>query len=211
MRIVLLFIIGFGCLFMVLHSPAAAEVTVILKNGRVIVADSCRNAKDNIICEKLGGTFEFSRKDILDVKEITLQRDNGRVSSVPESASGAEELKNSTKSVGAGHVEKSQEGVLRGTDSGQETRLKQITQRKLELKAEREALLRERETLQQEVNEANDRLAIKTLNAIQRKSGITHRESLRQRSADLDSRIEKFSSELKSLNEEEAGLLASRQ
>ncbi len=180
---------------MLLHSTSAAEVKVILKNGRVIVADSCRNVKDNLICEKLGGTFEFALKDMLDVKEMTLQRDNVRINSADES----------------GYLAKPQEGVFKGADSEREKRLEQITQRKTELKAEREALLREREDLQQEVNESNDRMAKRSLNTVQQRSGIALQQSLRQRSADLYSRIEKFGSELKSLNEEEAGLLGSRQ
>lgn len=192
---------------MVLQSTSAAEVKVILKNGRVIVADSCRTAKENLICEKMGGTFEFARKDVIDVQEMTFQRDSVGVNSNLKSSSGTgrEEQSEGVKSA-------DQPGAAtKPKDPEREKRLKQITQRKIELKTEREALIKERDELQREVNEANDRLAIRTLNAIQRKSGINHRQELRQKSADLDSRIEKFSNELKSLNEEEAGLLGSMQ
>ncbi len=171
----------------VLPSPSSAEVKVILKNGRVIVADSCRNVKDNLICEKLGGTFEFAREDILDVKEMTLQRDNVRVNSAQESALGTEEQKETLKSANkSGSAAKPKEGGFKGADSERERRLEQITQRKTELKAEREALLREREELQQEM----------TNNSYILRHNRIKLNAFKQKSADLDYRIEKFGSEL---------------
>lgn len=201
MRLWLLFTV---CLLscIVLPCPSTAEVKVILKNGRMIVADGCRNVKDNLICEKLGGTFEFAREDILDVKEMTLQRDNVRVNSAKESTLGTEEQKETLKSANkSDNGAKPKEGVFKGAGSEREKRLEQITQRKTELKTEREALLREREDLQQE----------RTNNSYSLRHNRVKFNALRQKSADLDSRIEKFGSELKALNEEETGLLGSRQ
>ena len=201
MRLWLLFTV---CLVncIVLRSPSSAEVKVILKNDRVIVADSCRNANDNLICEKLGGTFEFAREDILDVKKMTLQLDNVRVNSAQESDLGTEQQKETLKSANkSGSAAKPKEGGFKGADSERERRLEQITQRKTELKAEREALLREREDLQKEM----------TNNSYSLRHNRVNFNALRQKSADLESRIEKFGSELKALNEEEPGLLGSRQ
>ncbi len=201
MRFWLLFTVCLVCCI-VLPSLSSAEVKVILKNGRVIVADSCRNVKYNLICEKLGGTVEFSREDVLDVKEMTLQRDSVRVSSAQESTLGTEEQKETVKSANSsGNGAKPKEGVFKGADSEREKRLEQITQRKTELKVEREALLREREDLRQEMTNSSYSL----------RHNRVKFNALRQKSADLESRVEKFGSELKALNEEEAGLLGSRQ
>ena len=61
-------------LLVVFPLAAMSEVKISLKNGRDIIADSCRDSKDKLICEKMGGTFEIDQKDILDIKGITIER-----------------------------------------------------------------------------------------------------------------------------------------
>lgn len=107
----------------------------------------------------------------------------------------------------SGNTAQPQEGVLiRGADSQTEQRLDQIRERKIQMKAEREALLREREELQKEIHKAEADFPQKISRSLEN-TALTTYESLKQKLAALDARTEKFSSELKALNEEEQGLL----
>lgn len=170
-----------------------SEVKISLKNGRNIIADSCRDTKDRLICEKMGGTFEIEQQDILDVKWITIERESSRHEDLAQEAAPVEEQKKESGEMTDARAEDPEKPPALTSEG--KIKLARITQRKLELKGEREELLRERELLQQEIKKADASLTIEKFNALQKKSD------------DLDARIKKFSSELKALNEEESGLL----
>ena len=131
---------------------ALSEVKITLKNGRDIIADSCSDSKDRLVCEKMGGTFEIDQKDILNIKGITIERSE----QVPEE-------KKEQEAAAGGKVPVEPEADLKGTekqpqgnvikDIGPEDvkRLDQITQRKLVLQQEREKLIKERQQLHDDV------------------------------------------------------------
>ena len=60
---------------LVIFPPAAmSEVKITLKNGRDIIADSCTDSDGKLTCYKSDGTFRIDKKDILDMKTITIER-----------------------------------------------------------------------------------------------------------------------------------------
>jgi len=65
-------------LLVVFPRAAMSEVKVTLNNGREIIADSCRETGGRLVCEKMGGSFEIEKKDILDVKGSSGQRSECR-------------------------------------------------------------------------------------------------------------------------------------
>jgi hypothetical protein len=180
--------------FLVFVPPAAfSEVKISLKNGRDIIADSCREAKDKLICEKVGGTFEFDKKDIRDVKKVTIKHEEIH-ESVPEPVPVEEVREEAVKSTD--ETPKPKEGVLiKGANPEQEKRLDQINQRKLELKVEREQLSKEREQLNQDIKETG---MVYTQEQLDR---------LTKSISDVEGRINRFNEEVKKLNAEEAGII----
>ena len=84
---------------LVVFPPAAmSEVMISLKNGRDIIADSCRDSNGKVICEKMGGNFEIEKKDILNIKGITIKHEKTNESPVPETVPGGEVQKEADKS-----------------------------------------------------------------------------------------------------------------
>lgn len=183
---------------LIVFPPAAmSEVKVTLKNGRDIIAGSCRELKDKLVCEKMGGTFEIEKKDILESRGITIKHEKIYESSVPEPVPVEEGRKEADKSTDdSKNGAKSEEGVLiRGANPEQEKRLDEITRRKLELKVEREKLSKEREQLHQEVKDAGMLYSQEQFNRITK------------RISDVEGKINRFNDEVKKLNAEESGII----
>ena len=177
---------------------ALSEIKITLKNGRDIIADSCSDSKDRLVCEKMGGTFEIDQKDILNIKGITIERSE----QVPEE-------KKEQEAAAAGKAPVEPEADLKGAekqpqgnvikDLGPEDakRLDQITQRKLVLQQEREKLIKERQQLHDDV---------KNMEVIRDQAQL---DALKNRISDLETRINAFHEEVKKLNEEEQEILDS--
>ena len=184
-------------LLVVFTQAAISEVKVTLKNGRDIIADRCSDSKDKLVCEKLGGTFEIEKKDILDFRGITIKHEKMNESPVPGPVSAGEGQKETDKATaGTKDSAKPGEGVLiRGTNPEQEKRLDQINQRKLELKGEREKLSKDREQLSQDVKNMGMIYTQEQFN------GVTKRIS------EVEERINRFNEEVKKLNEEEEKII----
>jgi len=190
-------------LLVVVPPAAFSEVKISLRNGREIMAESCSESKDRLTCQKMGGTFEIEKQDILDFRSTTIKHEKAYEGPVPGPVPGGEGQKEANKATtGTQDPARPGEGVLiRGANPEQEIRLDRINQRKLELVEEREKLQRGREQLQQEIKQ-NDAALTTTDNMTTEKF-----RELQKKANDLDSRIIKFSSELKALNEEETSLL----
>jgi hypothetical protein len=175
-----------------------SEVKISLRNGREIIADRCGDSNGKLICEKLGGSFEIEKKDVLDIKGITIKRESitegpsPQTGPEPEVQQGAqekaaEEEKASGKSGG--------EAFVRGVNPELEKRLDRIDQRKLELREEREKLSGEREQLHKDVKEMGVVYSQEQL------------DSINKRNADIEGRIARFNVEIKRLNEEESSIM----
>lgn len=183
---------------------AMSEVMISLKNGREIIADSCRETKDMLVCEKMGGTFEIGKKDILNSRGITIKHEKMYESPVQEPVPLVEGQKGADKStagikdtaVDTKDPAKPGEGVIiRGANPEQEKRLDEINQRKLELRQERDKLGKDREQLQQD---AKDMGVIYTQEQF---------DGINKRITDVEERISRFNEEVKKLNAEEAGII----
>ena len=61
--------------FSIIAFPALSfsEIKIELKNGKSIIADTCRNANGKLTCDMMGGTFEIDKNDIENMKEITVK------------------------------------------------------------------------------------------------------------------------------------------
>lgn len=176
---------------------SSAEVKVTLKNGREIIADSCREAKGKLICEKIGGSFELEKMDVLDFRRTTIRYVEMPENSAAEPDSATEGQKEAAKAVdGAKNGANPEEGVLiRGANPDQEKRLDQIMQRKLELRSERGKLSGEREQLHQDVKE---------MGMIYKQEQF---DGIKKRIADVEGKIGRFNEEVKGLNEEEEKII----
>jgi hypothetical protein len=183
-------------LLVVFPRAAMSEVKITLRNGRTIIADVCRESEGKITCEKSDGTFRIDKKDILDMKKITLERAPSRQTPEEESVSTEKEADKSAPDL-KGPGKQSGEGLVKGLKPEDEARLDQITRKKVEMKSERERLIKERDQFHEDM----------------RNTGmITTQEqfdAIKKRIADLDTRISTFNEDVKKLNEEEQKILES--
>jgi len=186
-------------LVLVFPLAAMSEVKITLKNGRDIIADSCSDSKDRLVCEKLGGTFEIEKKDILETRGITIEHGKMNESQVPEPATSGEGRKEADKSTaGTKDSAKPGEGALINAASPeQEKRLGEITRRKLELKEEREKLSKERKQLRQDAKKMS------TLYTYPQEQA----DEINKRISDVEERINRFNEEVKKLNAEESSII----
>jgi len=181
---------------LVIFPPAAmSEVKVTLKNGRVIIADSCAEAEGKLTCDKSDGTFKIDKKDILDMKTITIERRRPVEEPVPVASSPDQKIEG-PKGVETGKAdEKAAERPPAGAPAGeQEKRLAEIRAKRLAYEADREILIKEREQLHEEV---------KTAGVI---STTAKYQYFQQKINDLDVRIKAFNDKVNKLNEEISGL-----
>ena len=186
-------------LLFVFPRAAMSEVKVSLRNGKEIIADSCRETGARLVCEKMGGTFEIEKKDIREVKGITIKHEKMHESPEEKSGTGEGGQKEAEKSTaGTKDSPKPAEGVLiRGVNPEQEKRLEQINERKAILKPEREKLINEREQLHEDV---------KNTGVIRQQEQF---DAIKKRIADLEAKINGFNDEVKKLNEEEKAIIDS--
>lgn len=185
---------------LIFPSLSSAEIKVLLKNGNSIIAEDCRDAGSKLICERMGGTFEIDKKDVINLKEVTLQIRGGSEEqeqpAEPAAEPGARENDQGTekKASDVKEPEKQGEGEvvsIRRATPEEENRLNQINQRKTELKAEREKLINDRKQLHED---------IKSAGVVMERERV---DELNRRIADLDAKINRFNEEAKKLNDEE--------
>ena len=182
--------------FLSLPVLSSAEVKILLKNGREIIADSCWNQKDKLICEKMGGTFEVEQKDIQAVKNLTIQRENMRENPAHETAPG-EEGKKSGGEMPDVRVEDPKKPSALTTENN--IRLDRLNQRKRELIADRERLIQDREKLNEEFKKQGDMLTSEAFDLFQK------------RFKEVDARVNSFNAEVKEINTEEQAILGNMQ
>ncbi len=180
---------------------ALSEVRIYLNNGRDIVADSCSDSNGKLVCEKMGGTFEIDKKDILDTKGITIDHTaSPKDAEAPEDRKGQdavkdgkEPVKSETETKGA---KKQPEGVpIIGLKPEDEERLGQIDRKKLEMKNERQRLITEQEKLHED---------IKVTGMVKTQAQL---DAIKSRIKDLETRIIKFNEDAKKLNDEEKNII----
>ncbi|MEW6108535.1 MAG: hypothetical protein AB1632_05095 [Nitrospirota bacterium] len=189
-----LFILSVISILLITPSVSSPEIKIQLKNGRSIIADRCRDADGKLICEKADGTFELEKKDIVEMKEITVKQRITSDSEIKEQETPADADKKTTEKSAddTAAAPKSGEGVLiKGAMPEQEKRLDEITKRKLELKDEREKLIFERDKL---IEDAKNAGIIRSQEQL---------DGFRKRISELGGKIIRFNDEVKSLNEEE--------
>ena len=182
-------LILFTCL-LIFPQAAMSEVKIFLKNGMDIIADSCRDTKGKLICEKLGGTFEIDQKDILDVKGITIERAPAK--EVPEEKTGKEsEAAVKPEAEPTSKEKQPPGGQIKGLSPEDEKRLNQINQKKTEYQAERQRLIDERQQLHEDIKNTG---MIKTQQQF---------DAIKKRISDLETRINSFNEDVRNLNAEQ--------
>jgi hypothetical protein len=181
-------------LLVVFPRAAMSETKISLKNGRSIIADTCSEANGKLVCDKMGGTFEFDKDDILNIEEITIERsalpESRTETTEPEVSDEKKEMENKTPE--AIDAPKPAEGVLiKGLSPEADKRLDEIKQKKDGLRKEREKLVEEREQLREEIKNAGVMRYGEKLDALQKRIN------------DLGEKINRFNEEANNLNEEE--------
>ncbi|MDH4230842.1 MAG: hypothetical protein OEW04_02305 [Nitrospirota bacterium] len=194
MRFVRIILLPLLCsVYIVFPGLSFAEVKLSLKNGREIIADRCRDSNGKLRCESTGGYFEVEKKDVRDVKSITIKQKNIYENPPQEAVPEPEGRKGDEGKAAEERASEKQGGELlvRGLNPEVEKRLDEINKRKLELSEERERLSREREQLHKDVKE---------MGMIHTKEQF---DSINRRISDVEGRIDRFNEEVKQLNEEE--------
>jgi hypothetical protein len=179
-------------LLIVFPRAAVSEVKITLKNGREIIADSCSEVAGKLTCYKSGGTFRIDRKEILNMKNISIERSLPVEETAPADVS-SEQKKDEPKDAEAVRAEENKAGVKppEGAPSGEQgKRLAEIRTKRASYEAEREILIKEREQLHEEV---------KAVGIIDTPGKYQY---FQQKIYDLDVRIKSFNEKVNKLNEE---------
>jgi len=180
-----------------LKAAGITGVMITLKNGRSILADSCSDVSGKLLCIVSGGSMQIDRQEIASIKDVKLQSISSSDLSGEPSDAKADNGKSADKaSAGAKGAETSNGKIGRGLTAGQIKRLDAINERKTLLQPEREMLIKERDQLREDVDNAGVMWYPQKLHAT------------KTRIADLESRISIFNEEVKKLNEEEQKILA---
>lgn len=192
-------LIWFVSIMLVMPSLSSADVKIMLKNGRTIIADSCRDTQDSLVCEKLGGTFSFSKREIENLKEIAGgKKDYEEEEPVPEETTEEGAPPGDTPAAGGrAAAEQAGDTLVRGVNPDADKRLDEINSRKLELKEEREKLVKEREQVREEIRKAGE---------------IRSRDKfieLSNRDSEMKNKIDRFNAEAAALDQEEGQLIKS--
>ncbi len=177
-------------------SISHSEVQILLKNDRSIIADSCREEDGKFICYRVGGSFEIEKEDVVTIKGITFrQREDGRSeTSVAEPGDKKEPAENAASQPERDkRVEEGEKPFKAGEDS--RVRIESITKRKSELGLERENLIRDRQSLQNDLKSKPDWMTVKEF------------DDINKRISELDERINRFNEEVNRLNQEEKRII----
>ena len=172
---------------------ASGEVRITLKNGRSLVADSCKEVNGRLLCKMREGTMEIPLQDVAGTKEV--KGGTGRSEQRFETGDTGEERESPEGSAGQKKVVPLPGGSgepLNGLSPEQSKRLAEINQRKAELNLERENLIRDRERLYEDI----------------KKTGVVRTQeqfdAIKKRISELESRIIRLNDEVKKLNDEES-------
>jgi hypothetical protein len=177
-----------------LPSLSSAGVKVLLKNGREIIADSCEGEGERLVCVKMGGTFVIEKDEIEQMKETG--GGNDAFSGGPADDRQPEQEKEPEDVRGAEGTDKENPSVSGQT--GAEKRLAEIMQKKKDLYAEREKLVKERQQFQEDLKKAPDWMPTKRY------------EELEKRNTEISEKIKRFNEEAARLKEEEDRLVEGR-
>jgi hypothetical protein len=183
-------------LAMFIATPSFSGVEILLKNGKSMRADACQSTGTKLRCAKMGGTFELDKADVSGIRELGEEgKDNGEGEpSMPEEQDQGEKKDINNQPDGGAPG-----GETRNTQDDEAAageRLSQITERKLQLKEQRKALVAEKQRYDDAVSAAPERMTVEQFGEMQK------------RSSDLDKKIDTFNTEVKGLDTEEKDLSA---
>ena len=201
--------------FLVFPALAFSEVRISLKNGRDIIAESCRESKDRLICVKMGGSFEIEKRDVLDIKGITIE--HAPSSEVSEKTKGQEAESGKNEAVKSavdteGTEKQPVEDLVKGLKPEEKERLMQINKKKTEYAAERQRLIVDRQQLQEVAErqrKINERRQLRDDVKIAGSGTQAEIDAINKRIADLEARISTFNEDVRKLNEEGRNILES--
>jgi hypothetical protein len=173
-------------------------VMITLKNGKVLIADACREFGSQLRCDMPNGEVAIEQQDIESTKEIKIVK---RFAAEPQPTTGippGTDKKDESGKTATNAKVPTQPGNGRLSGSltpEQIKRLDQIAERKTILQPERERLMKERQQLHEDVSR---------MGAIRSQEQY---DSLKKKISDLETTITNFNDEVKKLNEEEKTIL----
>jgi hypothetical protein len=179
-------------------TEGAKGVMITLKNGKVLIADACREFGSQLRCDMPNGEVAIEQQDIESTKEIKIVK---RFAAEPQPTTGippgTDKKDESGKTTANAKVPAGPgNGRLSGSLTPEQIkRLDQIVERKTILQPEREKLMKEREQLHEDVSR---------MGAIRSQEQY---DSLKKKISDLETTITNFNDEVKKLNEEEKTIL----
>ena|ERR1700690_822689 len=180
-------------LAIVLTAPGGsiADVRIQLRNESAIIADECQDQIDRYVCFKMGGTFEIEKKDIVSIKNVTVRSQEIPAMELQDIISGSQSAQIKQNGSRDDDEKKGEAGQTQGKIAESSTSADPIAARALELQAERNRLVKEREQLQEEIKNAPTWMPTNQFDNLQR------------RNIELDNKINKFNEESGRLMEED--------
>lgn len=178
---------------LIFPSFSAADVKISLHNGRTIRADSCKDVGAKLICEKLGGSFEIEKKDVLNLSEPKSAPQYYRSTESPNPETGSPD---SGQQAASGQAEQATSKEMKSEET--KNRLTLINARKKELLSEREKLELERKQLEQDMKNSPQLLAPSRF------------DELNRRNLELEEKIRKFNAEVQALDKEEKSITGNK-
>lgn len=172
-------------LCLMLPATVFSDVKILLKNGRSITAESCKEKDGELLCFKAGGSFSITKAEIEGIKGAPAGASDLSDKTTIESPSG--------EGVPAGGPGAKKEGVRKKTEAPQnalQKRLGEINARKRELRKEGAKLEKEREQLKSDLSKAPDWMTEKRFAA------------LSARVADVNKKIKSYNEEITRLDAE---------
>ena len=179
-------------------TEGAKGVMITLKNGKVLIADACREFGSQLRCDMPNGEVAIEQQDIESTKEIKIVK---RFAAEPQPTTGippGTDKKDESGKTTANAKVPTQPGNGRLSGSltpEQIKRLDQIAERKTILQPERERLMKEREQLHQDVKDMG------MIYKQEQFDGIT------KRIVEVEEKINRFNEEVKQLNAEETSII----
>lgn len=180
-----------------LKAEGRTGMKITLKNGRSIIADSCRDVSGKLLCIVSGGSMQIDRQEIASITDVKLQSSSSDRTAEPSDGKADDRKTADNTLAGAKGAQPNDGKLVRGLTADKIKRLDQITERKAVLQPEREKLIKEREQLHEDV---------KNMGMIRKQEQY---DDLKKRIADLEARINSFNDEGKKLNEEEKAIMDS--
>lgn len=181
-------------------SVVHADVKITLRNGRAIIADTCREQGALYHCQRENGQFDIPKTDIVKMQQGTFSSPSESAVKADEPGEGrdkteaAQETKTALETKAAAGAAA---GKAAAATQEQDKRIDTLEMQRALLAAERDKLMQDREKLHEEVKAAGMIRSREILDSLQKKI-----EEMDTRVKDFNVKVEQLNSQISALQAE---------